>query len=260
MSNEKGHPANKFHEQLYNLDETNTGLWWVGFNKLLKNISTLRDKRSVASAMFSITVSLFERKELYGDEQQIIENTINSEIIPLWERELRKNDNWFHIPGNVWEFASLIGGDKGRDWLNQGASNFAKSLPKYHELSKLFPDNGINNRIQAVLRGKTGWHHRMANLYKFCDLPNDVEKILTLCNQNGWNGEMIHWTRFEDYFNNLLTSVDLSSLDHRLVEGVFEHIKQANIPRHLLKNIENKVQAWKFARNHINRDSNTFIN
>lgn len=250
-----GHPANWLHQELFSIpDEPTSEEWWSGFNTVLQEVRSLSsDHRSVASVCFSMAIVLIDRTNTHPNDGEILNVVFQNQLIPLWEREMDKNDNWMHIAGDVWEFGSIVGNEKGRDKVRWGAKKIGESLPTHSQIQLQYPDEMIANGIEAVMVGKRNWYHHMADLYKFCDLGNDVNKILHLCEQNSWTQEAQAWNEVRDYFYNLLLNIDLTLVDPRLIENIYEYVQSEsqNMDQTTFASITKRVSAWKFARSHV---------
>lgn len=250
----RGHPANWLHEELFSLPDETPIIddWWNGFNEVLRDVRDLSDNRSVASVCFSMAVVLLARSDANPNDAATVDAILHDELIPLWEREIEKKDNWMHIADNVWEFSSIVGGDIGQKKVIWGADMLQKLLPRYDQIPSMYPDEMIANGIEAVMLGKSGWYGHMANLYKFCDIGNDVSKILLLCEQNSWHQEAQAWNYIRNYFYNLLLNIDLSLVDPRLVETMYDYLSKNEVDKSIFTEITKHVSAWKYARSHVN--------
>lgn len=241
------HPANLFHQKLYSVDsETSDSITWEShIESLVEDIRDLSDLRSVASVMFSITYTLRERGRQHHSESLDINELIDSKIIPLWERELSKKDNWVQIADDIFEFASTVGGQKAKYWIGLGAQMLRSKLPGYPDIPSLFPDEGIENGIDAARKGRRGWYQAVARLYKFCDIGNDAAKILELCHAHDWPEEALAWQSIKTYFDELLINIDLHGVDPLLIEGMQKYVTKAGIPSQLRLSIRAHTNKWK---------------
>lgn len=251
----EGHPANWLHEELFSVpDQPTSEEWWSTFNKVLQEVDSLaNDRRSMSSVCCSLAVVLLSRVESHQSDHDALTDIFHNQLIPLWEREIDKGDNWMHVPGHVCEFASIVGGNIGRDKLRWGLARYQESLPTYAQVQLEYPDEMLANGIEAVMVGRKNWYSHMANLYKFCDLGNDVNKILQLCRQNSWHSEEQGWRLTKDYFYNLLLNVDLPAVEPRLIENIYEYIQNErnNMHPEIFENVTRHYAAWKFARGHV---------
>lgn len=258
-SERRGHPANWMHSELFALpdEESANQAWWLGLDSLMQEMLALDDERSVASVCFTISLSLNDRLLKYPAEQDKVIKTIEEKLIPLWEREIDKNDDWMSIPSSVFEFSKQVGGENAKQRLALAGNLFMNALPKYSELQDMYPDESINSGIEAVMRGKRDYYHEMLNLYRFCELIKDVRDILLLCSERGWNDVGEVWKPAKTYFENLLLNIDITLTNPRLVETLYENLMLEKPDEKLTKEIDKHYIAWKFARSFFGDEAMT---
>jgi hypothetical protein len=244
------HPANVLNRQLFSLDNRPKGqTWWKKFTALLDQVEQLTDPRSVASFMYIAALTLAERKEVAPKETELIDKVREQKVIPLWEKEVVKNDNWTGIARRVEEFISLVPDEPGKRMAAWGANTLTSVWPNEKKLAQLFPDDNVNSLLDAVTRGEKRWLFRMDEMYRFCDTGQIAENISKLCEMRGWTKESEAWMEIGNHFNKLLVKADLPALNPKLVEMIYEKVMTANLEPDTAQIIKKRVTMWRLVRN-----------
>lgn len=256
MNNSReSHPVILLHEKLASVsDKLTPKVWMNKFNDVLQDVNKLAtDPRSVSIVCCSLAVVLLSRVDSHQRDRDTLTDIFHNQLIPLWEREINKSDNWMDVPGYVCDFASIVGGDIGRDVLRRGLERYKQSLPTYAQVQLDYSNKMTTNGIEAAKLGQTHWYSDMTKLNQFCDLGNYVNKILQICRQYSWTEEETAWTVTKDYFYNLLLNIDLTAVEPRLIENIYEYIQNERYNMHpeIFENVTRRYKAWKFARGHV---------
>lgn len=203
-----------------------------------------------------IAVLLIDRAESHPDEREYLNKVFQDRLIPLWRSGIKNSKNRMNIPNDVWLFATIVDTENGQNMVRWGAEKLSESLPKYAQIKSYFPNVMITNGNDGVLTGMSRNGHHMAD-YIFRDVCEGINKILALCKENIWTQEAKAWCSVRDYFYNLLLNIDLTSVDPRLIEYIYEYVlsERQNIDPETFTKIIDKVSTWEFARRYVHGGS-----
>jgi hypothetical protein len=217
--------------------------WWNSTTNVLDGIAKLQDYDTpTPSILYYLSYSFSIRKINFPKEASLLQETTEQVIIPLWERELEREDNYLSLTGSTLEFYSFVDNDRSRKHIKSAIQKLQESLPPYSQIASIFPD--VNDPSYSTL----------TNLFRFCDLGKEFGLMISICEENHWTEETTGWQEIKKYFDRVLLEIDLVETHPALINHLEKYIFDSKTDSKLQEQIKERLRPWKFARDFIYQD------